>query len=331
MTSRTGTGSRYGRRIAGLAAAIVLAVLAYSGAWYYGAHWLEGQAEATLARLNGKGVRAFCEEPQARGYPFRIGLFCRSVFYENSMKGVSLRAGALRSAAQIYQPGRVMGELDGPAVLRLPFAATLEARWESLRASARLARPLPQTLSVEGRQVRIFDGEAGMALATAADLQFHARPQEATDLETAVSFEALALEGDLADGLPPLIFDGRAHLTLHDGVELLLERAWPGLRGRSGTVHELALAVAGGGPELSLSGPVTIGPDGQIDAELAVKVSKPERLAELVSEVFPQARKGLMAAAAVFRGLGDVPLPVRIVRGRVFVGIVPVGRIPPVG
>ncbi|MCO0638067.1 DUF2125 domain-containing protein, partial [Lutimaribacter sp. EGI FJ00014] len=135
MASSTGGGSRFARRMFLLAAAIAVAVLTYTATWFYLARALEQRTAETVATLNGNGVRAFCEEPEAKGYPFRIGLFCRSVFYENRKGGISVRAGALRSAAQVYQPFRVVGELDGPATIRLPFAAALEARWENLRAS----------------------------------------------------------------------------------------------------------------------------------------------------------------------------------------------------
>ncbi|WP_163265647.1 DUF2125 domain-containing protein [Chelativorans alearense] len=326
MASRTGTESRFGRRMILLAAAIAIAVFAYTAAWFYLAHMLEQRTAATLAAFNGNGVRAFCEEPEARGYPFRIGLFCRSVYYENGRGGISVRAGALRSAAQVYQPFRIVGELDGPATIRLPFAAALEARWENLRASTRLARPLPERLSAEGRQMVLsYEEGADAPLATAEAVQFHARPL-GEDLEAAASFSALALDEQLTPGLPPL--DGRMRMTLNDGLSLLADSS-PDLRGQSGTIQELTVGIAGEKAGFALSGPVAIGSNGLIDADLAVRVDDPAAVGRFLAEIFPDARDEITTAAAAFSGLGDAPLQLRITRGRVFAGFIPLGRIPP--
>ncbi|MFC6489998.1 DUF2125 domain-containing protein [Nitratireductor sp. GCM10026969] len=326
MASSMLSESRSGRRILWLAVAIVVAALAYTGLWFYLARALEERAEATLAALNGGGVRAHCEEPEARGYPFRIGLFCRSVFYENARTGVSFRAGAFRSAAQVYQPFRTVGELDGPATVLLPVGEALEAEWENLRASVRLARPLPERVSLEIRQLALSarDGD-GAPLATADDVQLHARQAEA-DLDLAAAFSGLRLGASLVPGLPAL--EGRARLTVDNGVTLLAEHTFDP-RGRSGTIQQLIVGVTGEAAELSVSGPVSVGADGLIDAELSVRVEEPAAVGRILAEAFPEERQNIMTAAAAFSGLGDTPLQIRIARGRVFAGFIPLGRIPP--
>jgi len=325
MASRK--GSRFGRRIVWLAAAVFLFALAYTALWFYMAGALEQRIATTLADINGGGVRAFCEEPKARGFPFRIGLSCNSVFYENVHDGVSVRASQLRTAANVYQPFRILSELDGPATIMLPFTVPLQARWESLRASARLARPLPERISLEGKEVQIALEEGGEApLATLGKMQIHAR-QHGADAEVAVSFGTLAIGDAVVAGLPPL--EGRALVLVSDGVSLI-QSGVEDLRGRSATIEEMVVGVVGERAEISLSGPVSVGEDGRIDAELSVKVDDPAAVARLMAHIFPSERNRIMTASSAISGLGEDPLQIRIVRGRVFLGFIPLGEIPPV-
>ena len=326
MASRTQKGSRPGRRIMWLGAAVAIAVVAYTAAWFSMARALEQRVAATLSELNGGGMRAFCEEPAARGFPFRIGIFCKGVFYESVHDGVSVRAGALRSTANVYEPFRVLGELDGPAVVSLPFTVPLQLRWESLRASARLAQPLPQRISLEGKAVILSTAEHDAAqLATLQDVQRHARQRDA-DLEVAVSFRNVGLTDEVGPDLPPL--EGRAMVLIDDGVSMVESRPRD-LRGQSGRIEEMVIGVAGEAAGFSLSGPVSVGEDGLVDADLAVKIDDPAGLAQLLVKIFPEAREEIMAVSSLASGLDGAPVKLRVTRGNVFAGIFPVGRIPP--
>ena len=320
------TSSRFGRRIGWLAAAVVVVCTAYTASWFYAAGALETRVAATLAGLNGGGVRAFCEEPEAAGFPFRIGLHCKSVFYENVGDGVSIRAGRLHSTANVYQPFRVLSELDGPAKIILPFTVPLEARWKSLLGSLRLSRPLPERLSFEGVDVEIAEDENQKPLLSLGDIQFHAR-QRQMDLEAAVSFRDLAAGAEIAPSLPPL--EGRALLLVKDGVSLAESRL-QSLRGKSATIEEMVVGVVGQAAGFSASGPVSVGNDGLVDAELAVRIDDPAAVADIMARNFPDEREQIMAAAGMLKGLGNTPLQIRVVRGRAFLGFIPLGQIPPV-
>lgn len=326
MASSTQRGSRFGRRILWLAAGILIALLAYSATWFYMAHALEQRIATTLQEINGNGVRAFCEEPEAKGYPFRIGVFCRSVFYEDTREGISVRAGALRSAANIYQPFRILAELDGPAAIMVPLFEPLQARWESLRSSARLTKPLPERISLEGRGVEVSMEEgAGARLAAADVLQIHMRQRE-QDLDVAVTFSNLLLEQHAAANLPSL--KGRLQATLTDGVALL-ERGSIDPRGQSAIIQEFVAGAAGERAELRLSGPVSVDEGGLIDAELSITLEDPMAVAGALAEVFPEARDKITTAATALGGLGGTPIQLRVMKGNAFIGFIPIGRIPP--
>ena len=99
-----------------------------------------------IAAVNGDGVSAECANPTARGYPFRIGLYCDRVAFADDAEGIRLTAGGFRSAGQIYDPMRFVAELDGPASIALPRAAPLAIDWDGLagqRAAGRAAAGAP--------------------------------------------------------------------------------------------------------------------------------------------------------------------------------------------
>src|SRR5690606_6150837 len=129
--------------------------LIYTGIWYYCGRLLDERVHTTLTRLNGNGVRAHCEEPTVRGYPFRLGVQCRTVFYEDVKEGVSFRAGAIETAANIYEPKHVVMKIDSPATVLLPFIAPFDMRWDALSVSTQLASPLPLRVSAAGSNIEL--------------------------------------------------------------------------------------------------------------------------------------------------------------------------------
>ena len=329
MTSSRQSRTKYGRRFFWLALAIVAVIGAYTGGWFYAARMLEAEVGSAVAGLNGNGRRASCEEPQARGFPFRLGLFCRSVMYEDARSGVSFQARALRSAAQVYEPWRVVGELDAPGRLEAPGLRALALGWESLRASVRLARPLPERLSVEALGVEVGLDEQGARpepLFKARSVEAHLRPA-GEDLDVALRFGEVqpdaALTRDVA--LPPL--SGLADLVLAGG-------ALPGgmegsLRGRSGTIRNLTVTAAGGAG-VTVSGPVSVDEAGLVDAELQLVVREPMELARILGDLAPQARREIELALSSIAAMGGSPgLPLRIVKGEARLGFIPLGDVPP--
>ncbi|WP_173933363.1 DUF2125 domain-containing protein [Chelativorans sp. Marseille-P2723] len=323
MASRTQTGSRFSRRILWLAAAIIVAVLAYTGLWHYAANMLERRAALSVAAINGDGVRAHCEEPEARGFPFRIGIFCRSVFYENVRSGISFRAGTLRSAANVYRPRRVLGELDGPATIQLPFVLPLTVSWDSLRGSTRLASRLPESIALEGRNVELAPLEGGSLIAVLASAMLHSRQKE-NDLETAFSFQGLMLSEGVIPDVPPL--EGRVLAVVNGGISLFRGESLD-VKGHSALVKEMVVGLVGEDAALALSGPISISFDGLIDADLTIRMQDAGKLAVILAKLFPSVGSEVAKMATAF---DDVPIQLKIVRGRVFAGFMPLGRIPPI-
>ena len=220
----------FGRRIKwlGLFAALVAAL--YSGGWYWLASEGERRLDAAVAKSAESGRVAECVNRDIKGYPFRLGLFCDKVAFSDDERGIVFHAGALRSAAQVYNPRHAVIELDGPAFIETQDIAPLELNWSLLHGSVRGAAPVPAQVSVEGENVTAaFDGTKALSAARAA---FHMRKEEA-DIALAGSWEAVTLAPDFTPGrtIPPyaLSYD----LKVKDGVRLMTESI-RSARGQSG-------------------------------------------------------------------------------------------------
>jgi hypothetical protein len=319
------------RRIFWLGMAIVAAIALYTAGWFYAADRLADEVRSALANFSrGGGNRAVCEEPTVRGYPFRIGVFCDATYFERAAAGLSMSTGAFRSAAQVYAPQRAVAEADSPARVLLPGLVPLDLTWEGLRASARLALPLPHRVSIEGKKlmaVADMPNVAGPLAFVAETVELHMRPAE-PDIDIAVRFSAFEPGRLLLPNgtLPPLT--GFADLSLKDGIGILRDRR-ADLRGISFDIRGVEISTPDGA-RVTVTGTAAIGEDGLIDAELALGTTDAAALARIVSAAFPEGGEGLGPAIAALSALGPNPeLPLVIKNGEAQFGFIHLGTIPP--
>lgn len=311
-----------------LAVAVVAVIGLYSAGWHVAAKRLEQEVRTAIDALNRDGRRASCESAQARGYPFRIGIFCRSVLFEDAARGMGLKARAFRSAAQVYNPFHVIGELDGKATLQVPGLNALDLDWTSLRASARLAQPLPERVSLEATALDVRPDEPGDAaprFASAQRLELHFRPAGA-DVDLAARFAGLRIAPEFFDDAVMPALQGLVDVQVVDGA------ARPDLsdpRGRSATIRTASVSVDEE-TGVTVTGPVSVGDDGLVDAQLQVTLRNPARIGELLAALMPERRQEIELSVSGLSAMGETPtLPLRIVRGEVSLGFLSLGSIPP--
>lgn len=317
----------YGRRIIWLAVFVVVLFGGYSIGWYYLADQLVARAKAGIADANRDGVTVECENPVARGFPFRLGIYCDSVAYANAAEAMGLTAGNLRTAGQIYDPMRFVAELDGPAAVATPNGSQLNIEWEKLRASVRWARPLPERVSVEGGQLTATTA-AGAPLATIGAFETHLRPN-GRDLDLASTFDGLEIDPVLANGrtLPPL--SGQYDLTINDGIDLRGLQP-EDLRGRAGVIRDATLNIGPRGG-VTVNGTFSIGDSGLVDADLKVTVRDPEGLSAELVKIFPEKRREIRNVTSALTFMGNDPtLPLVIERGEAKLAFFKLGDIPPI-
>lgn len=327
MTSSTQTKSIHMRRIVWLSIFAVMIGLIYSGVWYYSAQMLDERVHVSLARLNGDGVRANCEEPSIQGYPFRLGVQCRSVFYEDVKEGVSFRAGKIETTAAIYDPKHVMMTVESPATVFLPFVAPIDLRWETLNVSSQLASSFPSRISAAGKNIEILGDENNNRLLATIDAgTLHARQADQA-VEVAGTFNELKVHPGSEANLP--LLEGRAMVIVYDGVAMLGERKL-NLRGRKGEIEEFVVGVTGQKASVSLEGPVEFDNDGFLTAQLTFRTEDPVGTAKVLADIFPDSADHIRSATGILTAMGNTAVELRIARGDVFIGFIPIGKIPPI-
>ena len=317
----------YARRIKWLGISAGLVALLYSGGWY----WLSTEGVRRLdvlvseASTSGKTIE--CANRDIKGYPFRLGLFCDRVSYSDDERGILFNAGALRSAAQIYDPKHAVIELDGPAFIETQEIRPLEFNWSLLHASIRADLPVPEQISIEGKDVNAnADGKPAMEAAYAS---FHLRKENA-DAAFAGEWDAVNIAPELTPGrtIPPYAIS--YDMLVKDGVRLIAEKA-RSARGQSGEIRQFNLIFADGGA-IKASGPVSVNNDGLVSGEIKLTFTDPGNLAIALGKAIPEAAASIgpaLNAAALTSG-SEPSLTLTIRNGKVSTGLFPLGNIPPV-
>ena len=302
---------------------ILFALTAYTGGWYWAADRLVQEVRARTGDLGG-GRSVACENPQVGGFPFRIGLYCDHISYAQSGR-LDVQGGAFRSAAQIYDPFRVVAETDGPARLTFAGYVPLDLSWSNAQASARLAQPLPEIVSTDFHDLSVTaDAADRPELASADRFQVHTRP-DGRNLEVGVRFAALSAGQALTGGvLAPL--DGVVDVVWEEGVSRIG-------RDVAGSRFQLRNIEISGpdGSRLIATGVASVGEDRLVDAELTLTVENVAAASAMLSRAFPAIASQIASVAAGLNAMGERPsLPLTIVDGAISLGFLPIGFLPPV-
>ncbi|MGR6468249.1 DUF2125 domain-containing protein [Rhizobium sp. PAMB 3182] len=324
-------------RVYWLAAAVLVAIVLYTGGWYVAASQLKTRVAEFLAGSGAAdGIGGQCSALDVRGYPFRIGLFCDKLAIDDSRQGLSATFGALRSAAQIYQPGHVVFELDGPAELRTTYGLFTHLEWSSLQSSFRAGLGGVSKVDLIAKDIT---GSVSSSLAkVSADVksghgEAHLRANGA-DLDVALLAEDV--NATLADPaqkvLPP--FSTSIDLTLTGKAGLLAgkERLDTVLRNSEGQLRGLAVDL-GEGRIVTASGPFSVDENGFISGRIRVEIERIQAWRDLLVSEFPEAAGQIRNVADILKSIagkhdnGTISLDIE--DGAVFVSFIPIGYLPP--
>ncbi len=328
----------YGRRIKWLGVFAAFLMLAWTGGWFYLARLGEDQVDLALAKTNADAQKIACDNRAVKGYPFRFGLFCDSVLVEQPSKGLRVSAGALRTAAQVYNPWHLVAELDGPATVDAPGLQPLEINWSLLHSSVRANRPLPDQVSVEAKDLVVsIRGQAeARSRAVLADYAAGHMRREDKDAAFAGEVDGLLVDPAITPGrqIPSLSASYDAVLT--DGIRILAARPKDiraALRGASGQIRSALLIFKDGG-KLKLAGPWSVDASGLIDGDITIVFSDGEKLGAALATALPEAASVIqpaLSAAAIAAGKDkEASLTLTIRKGKVSAGLFPIGDIPPI-
>ena len=334
-TSRKENRSTASRKISLFAIAILVAMLVYSGLWWGAAGALEKKLVEILGGDNPAAIQAQCTDMAVGGFPFRLGVTCTKLAIDDHFHGLSASFGAFRSAAQVYAPGHVLWELEGPGQVRSSLGFALALQWAQMRSSLSAGLSGLGRSSIEAKDLRSLltakaNGETVETKAPHAEAHVR-RSGEDLDLAALVKDAVLALR-DQPPVLPPL--SASLDMTLIGKAKYLdLEGdRGEGLYGSKGEIRRF-VADMGEGRVLTLSGPVSVGTDGMLSGEFHVEVEGIKAWQETLRQAFPDERETIDNAGnvlgALFSGKDKGSADLTVTDGVVSLGIFPIAVLPP--
>jgi hypothetical protein len=323
------------RKVLLLGVLIVLFIAVYSVAWYFAAEFLRNRITNFFSGGNPAGVSANCDNATMGGYPFRFRLNCDRLSFDDNFQGISASSGPVRAAAQVYNPGHVVWEMDGPAEIRsaLGFNSTLE--WSDLRASFRAGFSGLQRSSMEWTDLKTKVTSTVTALqveVVTPHLETHVRQNEGNlDYAALIRDTAVSVDGT-AIAIPPVSASLEATFTDRGGLldPRLAHRQQ--LYGTKGELRRLVVDV-GEGQVLTLSGPFSVGDDGLLSGSIRIEIEKIRAWRDTLKKAYPDKRETFDDIAKVLRvltmGRDDGSAEITIQNGVAMLGFIPLGQLPP--
>ncbi|MCM2475221.1 DUF2125 domain-containing protein [Rhizobium sp. CG5] len=334
-SSRTGKTS-ISTKVLRLGVVVFLLTAAYCAAWYYAAGLITARVERLLDGDNRFAAVVDCQNRDLRGFPFRFGLFCSSVEIDDVSRGISGSFGELRTAALVYQPGKILWELEGPGMIRSADGLTIASQWSRLRSSLHTGFSGMSSGStvIDDLKTSITMSFAGQTLdITVPHGEVHTR-RAGDDLDGALLIKDTQFSlRDVAQTLPPV--SASIDFTVADRAMVLdYGRKSPvGFRGTKGEIRSLVVDL-GQGRVLTVAGPVSIAEDGLLSGTLRLEIEGIDGWRDQVRAAFPEIEDMANLAAKVLKAMsggddkGNVTLTVT--DGDMTLGFIPIGRLPPV-
>ncbi|ASP35097.1 hypothetical protein CHH27_19155 [Labrenzia sp. VG12] len=325
-----------------LITAIVVVVAGWSAAWAYGRSILGDQIDQQLQRMATQGLDLSCGNLEIAGYPFRYEVACRDMQSEDRF-GATGALGGLNAVALIYNPRHVIFEATSPAAMSVPVAGLSgDVTWTTARASMKFSGDALGALdAVVDQPAAVFGSTLSEGAFAADKAEVHLRqvPDVAGMLEGFVTVDRLALKS--LPALPQSLML-RGHARIEGGMALMVGADLASLVQAKGGELPIRLMLAEAGFEASraaASGDLVLAGDGTLSGVLEVTIGNAADLLQSLKPVFPPEDqafsllegvvKSLDTAATEVDGVRTIKVPVTINQGLVQVGLLPVGRIPP--
>lgn len=313
--------------------AIVLLIIGWCLGWFLVADRVETAITQVKQRFADNGQTLDCENQQLDGFPFRISLNCTRFVYVNPDSGVSLTTDRLKSAAQAYQPNKLVAEIESPANLALNGNDNFLTEWESLRTSMSAGLSGPSRFSLAGRNLRIIPEQTSQPTLEIVGLQIHSRRNGDEAVDYAMSIDdATTAEKPWPD------YDLNLDVRFDDIYSDLLRRTdfleIAKAKGLKGEIYNLKYEALSGG-SATLKGPMEIDRNGLLSGKFQVTVSELPALLTALARAFPEQQGNIQTASSVLESIAgsnkdaEFKVPVIVKNGKIIVGIFPVGEVPP--
>ena len=341
---------------------------AWSGVWFLASANAETTLAGWRAREAKAGRVYSCAKEAFGGYPFRIEVRCTEPFAElrSTQPPVALKAKELLAAVQIYDPKLVISELEGPLTIGEPGKPpNFVANWSLAQSSVRGTPQAPERVAFvfDAPTVERIGESGNSNVFKAKHAELHGRIKSGSVTDHPVIDLALLLTAASAPELHPAAqapIDADVVAVLR-GLKDFAPKPWPErfreVQAANGAIEITKARIQQDDVIAVSSGSLSLSPRGNLDGRLQItiveldKVLKKLDLERLLSQ--GQAGSALGALDKIMPGLGDiarqnapsliasigqrtilegkpaVTLPLRFVDGAVFLGPIPVGRVPP--
>ncbi|MCD2175686.1 DUF2125 domain-containing protein [Rhizobium sp. C4] len=320
------------RRFPWWAKLILLVVVLYGGALYFAAHQARVYLNAVVAPP-GTNAPDSCAEYDFTGLPARVSAVCKSAKFVDPVTGIDLSTGTVRTTTFVHDPLHATFSIASPVKAKFANGLTTDTNWQNLDSDiggdlTGITHGLVQIGKIDST-VTLPSGPTPLKI-TSDHAELNVR-QNGPDLDISSRSEGSKVEtGFIPVNLP--VFSTSLEATL-DGRGNVLSGA-PIVAGEAiqGDIKRLAINFGSNGT-LAVSGPFRIAENGLLTGDLTIDVENYAALQATLSKSFPRATTIIDTASILLKSLsadgktGKVTLNIR--DGRVQLGIIPLGVIPP--
>jgi hypothetical protein len=272
---------------------LLIAVVVWSGFWFFAVSQAKEKAEAWRAQEAKSGRSYDCAKESIGGYPFRIEVRCEGARVTltsqtaNAAPPVTIGLGEILAVAQIYDPKLLIAEFHAPATIsESQNVPAMQVTWSTARASVVGLPAIPQRASMVFDDVEIdrTNPSVQVAVARAKHVELHGRFAEGSTPKDPIIESVLQIDtGSLQDVHPlltkPFAADIQAKLTgLHD----LTPKPWPQrlreLQANGGHVEIVKSRIQQDDLIAVSAGTLGLNAQGRIDGELQMTVAGIEKI-----------------------------------------------------
>lgn len=321
------------RRFARRAIALLgVVILLYGAAWYLAAHQAKVYLSAVVAPP-GTDRTNDCARLDLAGFPASVTAYCPSASFIDPVTGLDVSTGAVRTTTFVYNPMKAVFDIASPGKARLRSGAVIDTSWTRLESNigGDLTGITGGTVSIgETNSTVTLSSGGGTAKVKTAGTEFQVAQDGPDLLVTSQTRGVEVVTPFIPVNLPPFTATLK---TLLDGRANVLS-GHPIAAGEpiQGSVERLALDFGQNGT-LAVSGPFRIAEDGRVSGDFTIDIENYAALHATLTSSFPQATTIFDTAAILLKSLSPngktskITLNVR--DGRVSLGIIPLGVIPP--
>lgn len=272
-------------------------IVAWSVVWFVAATIVDRQLDRAQMMAADRGATIDCANRSVTGYPFRIEVRCGARSSAEMSDGwVSLEG--VRVAAQIYEPGHLIAEIDGPMALTVG-PVEVAAQWTLAHASARvnLSDQALRSLIAEVKGLTLDLANSQDVSVREVDASVRRDPTDPADLDIAIRLAdfvpgdglmpaTLSVQGRIGDGAT--LLDGQPDAVLarlsDAGLPITIERA----------------TFESGDMLLVMTGALDLGADGLINGKVDISVAGYEADLPYISVMDPRTQTVLSSLLTDF-------------------------------